>query len=497
MTNRGYLMPDPPEVSGYKCVKVYIPDDLFYLTALTGQLADLATWLAWDKDGTDYATRAAQMWKAANELTLAGIDLGCASEDCPECESGTCDHQPAESAMSVYLAMVGAYLDKDDEMAGINFLRIVNGQLQQSWNGVDWLPVAIDGEDTSTLQTATIPASGDSYYGDVGADRADGVSSAIYLLIDTLAGLAFGAADVDDFANGATGQMLQITGFTPSAADLSSLYNYFTTYADYPTWQAADQDDSFFSSLANHAYCAADSVLSLTDAVNPLWFAELMGWTNGNTFAISEAFETVGNWLQLDGLVKAMQWNQNLTTTPWQGAQTYTNCLGDLTGGSVQLLGDIYLGASQNLTYETTGGDILGRQIYATSFAAEFTGKVIGFVHGTPVQGWQATDQQLLGLPSIQPGYTPVVVSSGHVVSWQPGDQIATMITGSYPNNMDGAQRAQLLLPDATHHITANDDYTINVTEGLQYWSYIASHALPVPPASYTLPVQFIYYLGP
>jgi hypothetical protein len=59
------------------CVKVYVPNKVEYLRALTGSLDYLGTWVAWERDELKRGKDAAASWKIANELTNDTILEGC------------------------------------------------------------------------------------------------------------------------------------------------------------------------------------------------------------------------------------------------------------------------------------------------------------------------------------------------------------------------------------------------------------------------------------
>lgn len=64
--NAGYLIPDP--ITGYEllCVQFWIPNDILYIGAFTGNLENLAQWWNWEKTytpGDTRASQAAQYWR--------------------------------------------------------------------------------------------------------------------------------------------------------------------------------------------------------------------------------------------------------------------------------------------------------------------------------------------------------------------------------------------------------------------------------------------------
>lgn len=67
--DKGYLLPNNPTPLGLRCIKLWIPDDQRYLEAFAGQYHELGTWLAWEKDGTNRGSHAAQTWKNAIDYT--------------------------------------------------------------------------------------------------------------------------------------------------------------------------------------------------------------------------------------------------------------------------------------------------------------------------------------------------------------------------------------------------------------------------------------------
>jgi hypothetical protein len=82
----GYLLPDNPQPDGFRCVKVFIPDDDIYLLALAGSLHYLTKWVAWEKEPTGKAAIAANVWKAAMQYTYEYGWLNCGEDDLCNCE---------------------------------------------------------------------------------------------------------------------------------------------------------------------------------------------------------------------------------------------------------------------------------------------------------------------------------------------------------------------------------------------------------------------------
>lgn len=77
---KGYLLPENPIPETLRCLKVWIPDDPRYLEAFSGQFHDLATWLVWEKDGTNKGSLAASAWKNAVDYTYENGWLNCGDD---------------------------------------------------------------------------------------------------------------------------------------------------------------------------------------------------------------------------------------------------------------------------------------------------------------------------------------------------------------------------------------------------------------------------------
>lgn len=79
---KGAIIPANPAPEGLRCVTVYVPDDDLYLEAFAGKIHELTTWLSWEKDGTNRAALAAEVWKYAQDYTYQYGWLG----TCPAVE---------------------------------------------------------------------------------------------------------------------------------------------------------------------------------------------------------------------------------------------------------------------------------------------------------------------------------------------------------------------------------------------------------------------------
>lgn len=66
---KAYLLPDELEPSGYRCFKMYVPDEPEYIAAFWGSIDFLATWTAWERDADKNARVAARVWKDAVEIS--------------------------------------------------------------------------------------------------------------------------------------------------------------------------------------------------------------------------------------------------------------------------------------------------------------------------------------------------------------------------------------------------------------------------------------------
>lgn len=76
---KGYLFPEPPDVDGLVCIKVYVPDDLLYVAAFWGAYEYFTTWLAWQKTASKLGKVAAAVWRNAFDISRAEYDTngGC------------------------------------------------------------------------------------------------------------------------------------------------------------------------------------------------------------------------------------------------------------------------------------------------------------------------------------------------------------------------------------------------------------------------------------
>ena len=75
-----YAVPDVPETDETLCMQITIPDKYEYRVAFWTAMYHFAKWVAWERDGSDRATRAAQVWKplimAARERYEEGLECG-------------------------------------------------------------------------------------------------------------------------------------------------------------------------------------------------------------------------------------------------------------------------------------------------------------------------------------------------------------------------------------------------------------------------------------
>lgn len=78
-----YQPPDPPEVEETICIKVLIPAGQKYISAFWSAYTYFGKWVAWEKDGSDTAKRAADLWRGLIEQSREMFDNG---EDCEVCE---------------------------------------------------------------------------------------------------------------------------------------------------------------------------------------------------------------------------------------------------------------------------------------------------------------------------------------------------------------------------------------------------------------------------
>ncbi len=77
----GYIIPEEPQPDGYRCLRVFIPNDDIYLFAFMGAYRFFSTWVAWEKDGTNRASLAAASWSIAYEMTRQEMDMECIDMD--------------------------------------------------------------------------------------------------------------------------------------------------------------------------------------------------------------------------------------------------------------------------------------------------------------------------------------------------------------------------------------------------------------------------------
>jgi len=76
------------DMTDYRYICVCVPDHDEYLIALRGSLNFLATWVAWERDGLGTASRSANLWKVANEITKLNWDNECGGNDMAfDCEA--------------------------------------------------------------------------------------------------------------------------------------------------------------------------------------------------------------------------------------------------------------------------------------------------------------------------------------------------------------------------------------------------------------------------
>ena len=77
-----YPVPEVPETDDVLCMQIYIPDKREYRVAFWTSLYHLGKWSSWEKDGTDRATRAAQVWKPLIEQARVRYeaDQGCGGD---------------------------------------------------------------------------------------------------------------------------------------------------------------------------------------------------------------------------------------------------------------------------------------------------------------------------------------------------------------------------------------------------------------------------------
>lgn len=75
--SKGYLLPSPQVTDGFRCLRVFVPDNIAHRRAFWGSLYGLASWTTWEKEATHGGALAANDWKEANELTFNELVYGC------------------------------------------------------------------------------------------------------------------------------------------------------------------------------------------------------------------------------------------------------------------------------------------------------------------------------------------------------------------------------------------------------------------------------------
>ncbi len=129
MKNAGYLIPENAQVTGIRCLRVFVPDDPLYIAAFLGAYEYFGQWTAWERDAAHRGAIAASVWKDAIEFTLDGLSQYCG------------DHPLTEEEMS-------DILDKLEEINNrLSEIEDMNITVTQT-NGC-----CCDGGETTTTQT--------------------------------------------------------------------------------------------------------------------------------------------------------------------------------------------------------------------------------------------------------------------------------------------------------------------------------------------------------
>lgn len=75
----GYMLPDVIEPTGYICVQVQVPTDVYHQAAFWGALDSLGRWFNWQRDEAKRGKDAAEVWRAiaaqARESTCGGEEV--------------------------------------------------------------------------------------------------------------------------------------------------------------------------------------------------------------------------------------------------------------------------------------------------------------------------------------------------------------------------------------------------------------------------------------
>lgn len=75
LKDKGYIVPDPPSPYDSLCVRVYIPNHVFYIGAFWQAYQFFTTWLAWARDPLFKGREAAKLWRSAYDKARTEFDL--------------------------------------------------------------------------------------------------------------------------------------------------------------------------------------------------------------------------------------------------------------------------------------------------------------------------------------------------------------------------------------------------------------------------------------
>lgn len=67
MSGKAYKFPTPIDPGGYRCIRVYIPDDTLYLAAFWRAYSFFGEWIAWQRDADHNAKDVAEIWRTGIE----------------------------------------------------------------------------------------------------------------------------------------------------------------------------------------------------------------------------------------------------------------------------------------------------------------------------------------------------------------------------------------------------------------------------------------------
>jgi len=132
---RGYIVPEPIDPEATLCLRVYVPADQLYIAAFMRAYQFFGQWVAWERDDTGKAARAAAVWREAIDRTMSEFD-------CSRGECGIMDIRQSGTVPCVIEKQVGcdgSWEQVVDMRLCVPRMRIHSGVLQQDTTGNgDW-----------------------------------------------------------------------------------------------------------------------------------------------------------------------------------------------------------------------------------------------------------------------------------------------------------------------------------------------------------------------